>query len=92
MLEGAQVVVRSVALYTEPASMVQMMFNLPEQIIVLKQVVMDLNVRHILPPHSDYAKMDNSIQTLTQEWNKAWWRHASLESDKELCEELAVMT
>jgi hypothetical protein len=65
MLEEAQAVLRRVAQYTEPASMVQRLCDHSAQILALQKEITDLKSQQFLPPQCDYTEIENQIQALT---------------------------
>jgi hypothetical protein len=64
----------------------------PQHIIDLQRQITDLQARQFLPPQGDHTSMEQQIQTLTNERNKARRRPAAARTNEELREELDDMT
>ena len=71
LLEEAQVVLRRVAWYTEPAARVQRVCDYPAQIIALQKQITDLQTQQFLPPDRDHSTFKQQLETVRQELEEA---------------------
>lgn len=92
LLETALRVLRRVAQYTEPGSIIQMVCHHPAQIIASQKQMTDRQAQQFLPFRCNHTEMKTSIRCLMTEQDKARGRPAALVTDKELWEQFAVMT
>jgi len=65
--EEAQVMLWSVAQYTEPRAMVQMVCDHPAPIIALEKKNTDLQTQQFLPPECDHSTFEPQSVTLKPE-------------------------
>jgi len=91
LLEEAPEVLRRVALYTEPAPMVQRVCDHPAQIITLQEQITDLQTQLFLPPECDHSTFDQELETLRQELEEAMKTPRVAGTDEELRQELGDM-
>jgi len=89
---GVQTDFMVVAEYSQPFREVLMVCDHPQQIIDLEQQVTDLQTKQFLPPQCDRTKLQQQIQTLTNEWDEAWKRPTAAGTNQELQQVLNVMT
>jgi hypothetical protein len=92
MLQDAHEVLRKVAGYTKPASMVQRVCDHPAQIIALQAEITKLKIQAFLLPRCDHTEIVNRIQSLTNKREEDRRIPTATRTDEELYEELAVMT
>jgi hypothetical protein len=64
----------------------------PQQIINLQRQITDLQTKQFLPLQYHYTELEQQIQTLTNERDKARWRPAAPGTDEDLRQDLADMT
>lgn len=88
----AQEVLQTVALYMEPAELIQMVCNHPEEIIKLQKGIRDLTAQHFLPPTRDQTKMENRFRGLENVLANARKGPAAPGTGEDIREELAMMT
>jgi len=87
-----QVVLMRVAQYSQPIQEVQMVCEHPQQIIDLQRQITYLQTKQFEPPQYVHIGMEQQIRILTNEQDEVRRRPAAAGTDKELREELAVMT
>jgi len=81
-----------VAQYSQPIWEMQMVCDHSQQIVNLQWEITDLQTKQFLPPYCDHLKMEQPIQTRTNERDEARRRPAATRTDQALQEELVVMT
>jgi len=83
LLKEAHEVLRSVARYTEPTGMVQ--------IIALQKQITDLQTEQFLPPERDHSTFEQQLETLRQELEVARRVRRTAGTDEDLQQELDDM-
>lgn len=87
MVEEVQEVLRRVAQYTEPASMVQRVYNHQANIIALQADITPLKEEAIVPPECDHTEMECRIHNLMNKLDEPTRRPVVHETDMEHHEE-----
>jgi len=70
-LEEAQDVLKSVALYTKHAAMVQRVCDHPAQMFALQKQITHLQTQQFLPPDCDHSTFEQQLETLMKELEEA---------------------
>jgi len=87
-----QEVSTSVAQSSQPIREVQRVCEHAQQIVNLQPQITDLQTKQFVPPQHDHTELDQRIEALTDERDKARRRTPAAGTDQELQEEAEMMT
>jgi small-conductance mechanosensitive channel len=90
-VQAPEVLMR-IAQYSQPVRTIQAVCNHPAQIITLQKQITDLQTKQFLPPPCDHTTMEQQIQQLKEDLDKARKTPRTVGTEDDLRQELDDMT